>query len=283
MKGKIRWHTFLLVGLALSLAIPLGACAKVSPVESYLADTEAIINEATEIAAKVSNLYETTDLYSKSEIVEKCANYGKEYDDLLLRFTTLEYPHEALKFRKYVIDGLTSSKQEVTEFGAAFATGDIEHLYKAESYYSEAQKALALAAAEWERLASTVEQEGGIGILEIFLGLLALGVVVVIAMFVLELTLGVGFGIIAGIGAAIGAIVQKIKGSDKEWEQEQAKYIPLPEISEKDFVGNKKTRIFHRLDCYQAQQISYENEARFESAADAIIEGYEPCKLCNPE
>ena len=212
MKGKVRWYTFLLVGLALLLTIPVGACAPVSPMESYLADTEAIINEATEIAARVSNLYETTDLYSKSEIVEKCASYGKKYDDLLLRFATLEYPQEALKFREYVIDGLTYSKREVTEFGAAFATGDIEHLYKAESYYSEAQKAMLLAAAEWERLTDTIEQEGGIGILEIFLGLLALGVVVVIAMVVLQLTLGVGFGIIAVITAAIGAIVRKIKG-----------------------------------------------------------------------
>lgn len=152
MKNKPKWYSFLLIGVALLLASSVVGCATVSPVESYLADTEAIINEATDIAVKVSNLYETTDLYSKSEIVEKCAGYGKEYDDLFARLMALQCPQECLKYREYIINAITYSKQEVTEFGAAFATGDIEHLYKAESYYNESQKAIALAAGEWDRL-----------------------------------------------------------------------------------------------------------------------------------
>ena len=84
-----------------------------------------------------------------------------------------------------MIDGISSSRQGVTEYRAYFATGNTEHLYEAESYYNDAQRALALGAGEWDRLTDTVEEEGGIGILEIFLGLLALGVAVVIAMFVL--------------------------------------------------------------------------------------------------
>jgi len=123
-------------------------------VESYLADIEAIINEVGDVALKVSNLYETARQLESPEVVQKCAAYGKEYDDLLARFVVLRCPEECSKLREYVIDGITYSKQEVTEFGAAFATGDMEHLYKAESYYNEAMKALALAAGEWDRLAS---------------------------------------------------------------------------------------------------------------------------------
>lgn len=152
MKDKIRWYTLLFVGLALLLVSPLAACVAVSPVESYLADTEAIINEATELASEISSLYETTTQLTSSEVILRCTNYAKEYDDLLFKFVALGCPEECLKLREYVIDALTYSRQEVTEFGAVFSTGDIEHLYKAESYYSEAQKALALAAGEWDRL-----------------------------------------------------------------------------------------------------------------------------------
>jgi hypothetical protein len=75
----------------------------------------------------------------------------------------------------------------------------------------------------------------------------------------------------------------KLKIYEYEKEKEWAEFTALPEISERNCVGNEKTRIFHRPDCYQAQQIGYENAVWFESSADAIIEGYEPCELCNAE
>ena len=152
MRNKPKWYSFLRVGLAVLWTTPVVACATASPVESYLADTEAIIDEATNIALEVSSLYKTAGQLDSSEVVRKCAIYGKEYDDILLKFAELKCPQECLKYREYAIDGITYSKQEVTEFAAYFATGNIEHLYKAESYYNEAQKALALAAGEWDRL-----------------------------------------------------------------------------------------------------------------------------------
>jgi hypothetical protein len=156
MKNKPEYYSILLIGLVFLLASSLVGCATPSPerneLESYLADTEAIINEATAIAGKVSNLYKTADQLEPPEVVEKCVTYGEQYDDLLARFVALECPEECLKLRQYTIDGITYAKQEATEFGAAFATGDIEHLYKAESYYNEAQRSIALAAGEWDRL-----------------------------------------------------------------------------------------------------------------------------------
>lgn len=222
MRNALKWRSILLFGLVLLLVgsvVAFAGCGKSSQATSvgiYLEESETIINEATDTAREVSNLIETADLYDKSEIVSKCASYGKVYDDLLLSFATLGYPQECLTYRKYVIDGLTYCKQEVTEFGAYFATGDVEHLYKAESYFNDTRKSMLLAADEWERLANIAEEEDGIGILEIFLGLLVFGVVVAIAMVVLQLTLGVGFGIIGGITVAIGSIIRKIKGGSKE-------------------------------------------------------------------
>jgi len=155
VRNKPKWYSFLLVGLALLLTSSVVGCASAperSTVESYLADTEAIINEATELSYEISNLYENVHQYSEGQIIAKCAIYGKEYDDLFSRLIALECPQECSKLREYTIDAITYAKQEVTEFGAAFATGDVEHLYKSESYYNKAQKAIALAAGEWDRL-----------------------------------------------------------------------------------------------------------------------------------
>ena len=84
---------------------------------------------------------------------------------------------------------------------------------RAESYAADAEELRLLAADEWDRLTDIAEEEDGISILSIFLGILGFGVAVTIAMIVLELTIGTGIGIIAGITVAIGAIVKKIKGS----------------------------------------------------------------------
>jgi len=156
MRNKSKWYLILLLGLVFVLAGLVAGCVDVSPehieTESYLTELEVIINDATDVAFKVSNLYETADQLESAEVVQKCAIYGKEYDDLLARLVALECPEECSNLREYAIDGITYSKQEVTEFGAAFATGDIEHLYEAESYYTQAQRSLALAVAEWDRL-----------------------------------------------------------------------------------------------------------------------------------
>jgi hypothetical protein len=157
MRNKPKWYPILLIlGLIFLLASVVVGCVDVSPerveTESYLAKLEVIANDATDVSIKVSNLYETADQLESAEIVQECAIYGEEYDDLLARLVVLEYPEECSNLRKYTIDAITYSKQEVTEVGAAFATGDMEHLYEAESYFTQAQQSIALAEAEWDRL-----------------------------------------------------------------------------------------------------------------------------------
>ena len=89
---------------------------------------------------------------------------------------------------------------------------------------------------------------------------------------------GIFFGTIAG--GVVAGIIEMFWRGDR---QTQSSYTPTLPTTEANYLGNKKTRVFHCPDCYQAQQISYENEIWFESVADGITRGYEPCKLCNPE
>ena len=100
----------------------------------------------------VSDLCESSVDLEPSEVALRCTNYAEEYGNLISKFKALECPEECLKLQEYVIDALTYFRQEVAKFRAAFSTWNIEPLYEAKSYRNEAQKALALAAGEWDRL-----------------------------------------------------------------------------------------------------------------------------------
>ena len=47
------------------------------------------------------------------------------------------------------------------------------------------------------------------------------------------------------------------------------------------YIGNKNTKKFHTLDCYNLPKL--ENQIEFESSQQAVKEGYSPCKNCNPQ
>ena len=48
------------------------------------------------------------------------------------------------------------------------------------------------------------------------------------------------------------------------------------------YIGNARSKKFHRQDCAFAQQISPSNRVQFRSRDEAIRQGYQPCKVCNP-
>ena len=153
MKAKMRWHQFLIAGLALLLfTSPVGCATGYNETQNYLTKTEQIINEATDVAVKASALYKTAGHLESSKVITQCLSYKDEYDAILKEFASVKCPEECSKLRELTVEGISNSKQELTEFAAFFSTGDREHLFKAESYYNKAQKALALAAAEWDRL-----------------------------------------------------------------------------------------------------------------------------------
>ena len=48
------------------------------------------------------------------------------------------------------------------------------------------------------------------------------------------------------------------------------------------YIGNKSTHIFHRDSCSSVKRMSEKNKVEFLSRDDAIAEGFDPCKNCNP-
>ncbi|RPF49475.1 micrococcal nuclease [Thermodesulfitimonas autotrophica] len=46
------------------------------------------------------------------------------------------------------------------------------------------------------------------------------------------------------------------------------------------YVGNRRTKIFHRAGCRWAQKISPANRVEFGSREEAIKAGYRPCRVC---
>ena len=48
------------------------------------------------------------------------------------------------------------------------------------------------------------------------------------------------------------------------------------------FVGNKNSKIFHKIDCGSASKMKNENKVYFSNRAEGITQGYTPCKVCEP-
>ena len=48
------------------------------------------------------------------------------------------------------------------------------------------------------------------------------------------------------------------------------------------YIGNSNTGKFHELSCKWGQKISSHNKVTFNSRNEAISQGYQPCKVCNP-
>ncbi len=49
-----------------------------------------------------------------------------------------------------------------------------------------------------------------------------------------------------------------------------------------NYIGNKKTHIFHKATCSSAKSMSEKNKIEFVSRDEAIKQGFEPCGKCNP-
>ena len=48
------------------------------------------------------------------------------------------------------------------------------------------------------------------------------------------------------------------------------------------YIGNSNTGKFHEVTCKWAQKISANNKVKFNSRSEAINQGYNACKICNP-
>ncbi|RDV83043.1 nuclease [Ammonifex thiophilus] len=51
---------------------------------------------------------------------------------------------------------------------------------------------------------------------------------------------------------------------------------------EAGYIGNARSKVFHRPDCEWAQKIAPHNRVEFRSREEALEAGYRPCEVCNP-
>ncbi len=63
----------------------------------------------------------------------------------------------------------------------------------------------------------------------------------------------------------------------------ETKAKPTPAIpSPSGYIGNARSLKFHRPDCEWAQKTAPQNRVVFKSRDEAIKQGYQPCKVCQP-
>ena len=48
------------------------------------------------------------------------------------------------------------------------------------------------------------------------------------------------------------------------------------------YIGNRRSRIFHRVNCEWAQKIAPHNRVEFRSREEALEAGYRSCRVCEP-
>jgi len=64
------------------------------------------------------------------------------------------------------------------------------------------------------------------------------------------------------------------------------KPTPAPKVTPTEkpsfYIGNARTKKFHRPECEWAQKIAPYNRVTIKSREEAIKQGYEPCKVCRP-
>jgi micrococcal nuclease len=61
------------------------------------------------------------------------------------------------------------------------------------------------------------------------------------------------------------------------WEEDS-----FIEESANYYIGNMRTKVFHRPTCEWAQKISKYNRIEFKTKTEAILQGFRACRVCNP-
>ena len=64
-------------------------------------------------------------------------------------------------------------------------------------------------------------------------------------------------------------------------EDGQEDFVP-DETGEAPYIGNKNSKKLHYADCPSVDDMKDKNKVEFYSRDEAINQGYEPCKRCNP-
>jgi hypothetical protein len=149
----LRVIGIMLLCIIVSLAVVTGCGSQLATqVKDYLEAIGEVITESADVAIQVSALYQNSAQMTPTEISEQSIAFANDYNDLLGKVVVLKAPEPCTQLKQYLIDSLTFAAKEITEYGAYHSTGDIEHLISSQTYYQDAQRAIALSATEWDNL-----------------------------------------------------------------------------------------------------------------------------------
>ena len=70
--------------------------------------------------------------------------------------------------------------------------------------------------------------------------------------------------------------------AEEEYGANTASVRTLSSDAESEYIGNKKSHIFHYNTCKSAADMSEKNKVQLVSREEAIEKGYRPCNRCNP-
>lgn len=83
----------------------------------------------------------------------------------------------------------------------------------------------------------------------------------------------------------VGELEKRLTALEKGAEavEGKTKAKPTPVIpSPTGYIGNARSLKLHRPDCKWAQKTAPQNRVVVESREEAIKQGYQPCKVCQP-
>ena len=81
--------------------------------------------------------------------------------------------------------------------------------------------------------------------------------------------------------ADVGNMGETVWGWSVPADDEQAAIVP-DETGEAPYIGNRNSKKLHYASCPSVDDMKDKNKVEFYSRDEAINQGYEPCKRCNP-
>ncbi len=91
---------------------------------------------------------------------------------------------------------------------------------------------------------------------------------------------GLAFVLLRGSGLKHAEFL--IRCQREAMREKRGLWSRLLEDGENRYMGNRRSKVFHRADCPFGRRISPRNQVCFESVHDACWEGFSPCRRCDP-
>ncbi len=79
-------------------------------------------------------------------------------------------------------------------------------------------------------------------------------------------------------GAGCASIYAKAEKESKQTMQTEQQ----PVYQTDAYIGNKNSHVFHHAGCTSVQRMNKSNQVIRKNKEDAQLQGYRPCKLCQP-